>query len=212
MTDLVSAVRRAREETVAAGSSRVSWLRDVSWSLPQFPARPARGPVQRLVRRVRSTAGKVIVQGASGLVSRLGDPRHLVGAGVVDLSGRRVMVDFGSYATVQIGTQEWSGRSGRPLDTLPAAPPHVPSPLWLIDLVGGMTTARPCGAEEVAGENWQHLTGTASLAEASEAAPKGMPTPARDDFDELLALPIEVWLDDGQLRRIRFVSRGAPTP
>lgn len=88
----------------------------------------------------------------------------------------------------------------------PASPPRVASPLWLIDLVAGVTTADDRGSDQVEGHKWRYVVATASLAEASGRHPEGMPSPARDRFEELLQLPVELWLDDPHLRRIRFVS------
>lgn len=55
------------------------------------------------------------------------------------------MIDYGSFAQVQIQGQQWSGRSGRPLSTLPAEPATVASPLWLIDMISGSTSAEDLG-------------------------------------------------------------------
>jgi hypothetical protein len=116
------------------------------------------------------------------------------------------MVDYDSYAVLQVGAEQWSGRSGRPLNTLSAAPSPIPSPLWLVDLVAGVTSAEDHGTEEVDGQAWRHLLATTSLAEASARRPEGMASPAWDRYEELLALPVEVWLQDGHLRRLRFVA------
>lgn len=125
---------------------------------------------------------------------------------MIDLTGRRSMVDHGDSAHLQIGTQEWSGLSGRALDTLPATPPRPASPLWLIDLLGGITTAEDRGVEDVDGQQCRWIAATASLIEASARIPDGLASPARDRVDDLLSLPIEVWLDADDLRQIRFVD------
>lgn len=116
------------------------------------------------------------------------------------------MIDYGTYAVLQVGTQEWSGRSGRALDTLPASPSSVASPLWLIDLLAGIITADDRGSTQVEGQQLRHIVATANLAEASSSQPDGMPSPARNRYEELLQLPVELWLGDDRLRRIRFVS------
>lgn len=75
-----------------------------------------------------------------------------------------------------------------------------------MDLVVGVTTAADHGVEEVDGRRWRHLKATANLAETSSRRSDGMPSPARGRYEELLAHPIEVWLDGSHLRRIRFVE------
>jgi len=140
------------------------------------------------------------------LATQGADPRHQVGQGVLDLPGRRSMLDYGSYAVLQAGTHEWSGRSGRALDTLPTSPPRIASPLWLVDLVAGVTTAVDQGTDEVDGQGWRHLRASASLAKASSRRPEGMASPARARYEELEELPLKVWLFNGHLSRVRFVD------
>lgn len=116
------------------------------------------------------------------------------------------MIDFGDYAMLQASDQLWSGRSGRALSTLPSSAPRVASPLWLIDLLGGLTGAVDLGTEQVEAQAWRHWTATADLATASAELPQGMPSPASDRFEELLRLPLEVWVDDTHLRRLSFTE------
>jgi len=205
MTESVLMILTALEQAQAAGSARISWSTDASWTFPVGPARE-RGPVSTAALGVGKAAGKAIGGGLVKLLSRGHDPWHLTGEGVLDLAGRRFMVDYNSYAVLQVGAEEWSGRSGRPLDTLSASPSHIPSPLWLVDLLTGIESAEDHGTEEVDGQAWRHLLATVSLAEASARRPQGMASPARERYEELLALPVEVWLQDGHLRRVRFVA------
>jgi hypothetical protein len=204
MTESVSTILTALEQAVAAGSARISWSTDASWSFPATPA-PERGPVSTAALGVAKAAGKAIGGGLVKLVSRGRDPWHLNGEGVLDLTGRRFMVDYDSYAVLQVRAQEWSGRSGRSLSTLAASAPHIPSPLWLVDLVAGVKEAEDRGTEQVDGQAWRHLLAVTDLAAASARRPEGMASPARERYEELLALPLEVWLQDGHLRRLRFV-------
>lgn len=128
MTDCMAAVRTALDLAVDARTAQVACSTDHSWALPPMPARSDRGPVATAARGVVTSVGKAIGRGIIRGVTRGADPRHQVGDGVLDLVGRRCMIDYGSYAVLQVGTQEWSGRSGRALDTLPASPPRLTAP------------------------------------------------------------------------------------
>lgn len=80
------------------------------------------------------------------------------------------------------------------------------SPLWLLDLLGGVVGAEDQGEDTVDGEPCRSVRVVVNLAEASAALPGGMPSPARDRFDDLLALPVEVWVDSTHVRRIRITD------
>lgn len=116
------------------------------------------------------------------------------------------MIDYGSSASIQVGDQQWSGRSGRPFDTLAAKPARVASPLWLIDLLSGITDTEECEPEELGSQGWRRFAVTINLADASAAAPDGMASPSQDRFESLYKLSAEVWLDDTHLRQIRFID------
>lgn len=201
MIDGVTAIHTARDRTTATGTARVSCVTEHTWTWPEMPAQQQRrGPVQRAVRGAGKAAGK----GLWRVLARRTDIRHQSADGVIDFASRRFMIDYGSYAVLQASGQEWSGRSGRALSTLPASANRVGSPLWLIDLLGGLTSAVDLGTEEVEAQTWQRWRTTANLAAASAELPDGMPSPANDRFEELLQLPLDVWIDDTHLRRIRF--------
>lgn len=202
MIDGVATIHAARDRTIATGTARITCTTDHTWAWPQMPAQPRRGPVQRAVRGAGKAAGK----GLWRVLARGKDFRHQGAEGVIDFAGRRFMIDYGSYAMLQASGQLWSGRSGRALSTLPASAARVGSPLWLLDLLDGLTGASDLGTEEVEGQTWQHWTTTADLAAASAELPDGMATPANDRFEDLLRLPLDVWVDDTHLRRISFTA------
>lgn len=205
MSDDVAAIRAARERTIAAGSARVSRVTDSSWTWPAFPAKgnrhPAWGPILGAGRFAWSLVGRPVWRAATRGV----DVRHMTAEGIIDFTGRRFMIDYGSYAILQVGSQEWDGRSGRALSTLPASAARVGSPLWLVDLVGGTTGAENLGVDHVQGREWRRYLATASLAEASADVPAGMASPGHDRFEDLLRLEVEVWLDAVYLRQVRFI-------
>lgn len=207
MTDDVAEIRVALEQTLAARTARITYATTFTWTLPKT-APPDRGPIRRIV----GTAGKAVGRALGGTFLRLvlgrQDLRRHACEGVIDFAGRRCMLDYGSYATLQIGDQVWSGRSGRSIDTLTADPTRVASPLWLIDLLAGLATAKDEGVDEER-DGWRRLAVTADLSRASGARPGGMPTPAEDRFEKLLDLSAQVWLDDSHLRQVSFHTQEA---
>lgn len=88
------------------------------------PARRLRGPLTRLYERFLRAFS------------------HQECEGVADFAGRRSMRDLGHYAVLRLGDEEWSGRSGRALSTLPAGVPNADQPLWLVEALAGAVDAR----------------------------------------------------------------------
>src|SRR3954447_6835280 len=76
--------------------------------------------------------------------------------GFLDLGARRSAHDYGGYAVLVDSSVQWSGRSGRDLATLDEEPARAPNPLWLFDLLRGVTEAlrqkaSQCGRGPAAG-------------------------------------------------------------
>ena len=88
------------------------------------PAQRLRGPLTRLTERF------------------LRHFSHQECEGVADFAGRRSMRDLGHYAVLRLDDQEWSGRSGRALGTLPVGLPDADQPLWLVEALAGAVAAR----------------------------------------------------------------------
>ena len=76
-----------------------------------------------------------------------------------------------------------------------------------MDLLAGVTSAEEAGLEDVRGTSCRHLVATADLGRASQATSGGMPVRGGKTFDELLALPVEVWIDESFIRRVRFAPK-----
>lgn len=89
------------------------------------PSPRSRGPLTRLAERFLHSFSCQVCEG------------------VADLAGRRWMRDFGHYAETRVGVQQWGGRSGRALSTLPAEMPHDDQPLWMLEALSGAVSARP---------------------------------------------------------------------
>ena len=208
----VDAIADAVTRTVAAGPAKVA-LESVSDSqawLDRPEPRPARRP------GAAGAAGRVFDKGLEfGLrrALRYGDlPRRA--DGFLDLEARRCAIDWGAYAETIDGSREWSGRSGRSLSTLPDEPARAPNPLWLFDLLRGVTEAREVGSEIVGGRTCRHLRASADMGRVAEETPDLTALPLGFAYEELGAIPVEVWLDDaGLVRRIDFEARliGAAT-
>lgn len=201
----VDEVRVALGRTLAARTARIALTTDLTWRMPEGRER-REGRQGRLARPLISagtTVGRRVLKAAAkGL-----DWRHLVGEGVLDIAGRRFMLDHGSYARLHADGREWSGRSGRLLETLPTDPDERPTPLWLLDLLQGATEAHDDGADDVRGVACRRLRVTADLGRASAATPHGLAPPKQRRFEDLLALHVDVWLDDdAHVRRVRFVD------
>jgi hypothetical protein len=195
----VDVIAEAEGRTRAAASARIELFIDHTWQMPPMPTR-RRGGLIRPLTTVAKAAGKRLLEAASGSF----DFRHQTAAGFIDLRGRRYMLDYGSYARLYAEGKEWDGRSGRPLWTLPPDEGELPTPLWLLDILTGLTSAADERAEDVRGTPCRCFKGTVDIARASKITPGGVAVPARGRFEDLLALPIEVCIDDRYVRRVGY--------
>ena len=186
-TDVLEALTRTR----AAGSARVALLVEHGLNLPRFTAHEE--PSRR--RRALSAVVGAVSKPMLNAFMRRFDPLNQASVGYLDLGRRRYMMDFGHYAELYADETRWSGRSGRPVATLPPHHDAVPTPLWLLDLLAGTTEATEVGTQDVYGTPCRHLEITADLG-----------TPRRKRFEDLLAFPAEVWLDERHVRRVRTRS------
>jgi hypothetical protein len=196
---VVAALEHARQQTLAAGSARIELLVDWTWRMPVMRHRRRGGLLRPILNAGKSGAERLVQLATDDL-----DFRHQTAEGIIDITGRRYMLDYDSYARLYADGKEWDGRSGRALTTLPPDAFALPTPLWLLDLVAGVVEASETGTDEVRGATCRHLAGTADLSRASRAAPGGIAAPGRRRFEDLLALPVEVRIDNTQIRRIRF--------
>jgi hypothetical protein len=189
----------ARRRTLGAASARILVSRELTFEMPAMPQR-RRGGLLRPLTRLGKAAGKRLWRRAVGDF----DFRRQEAEGVIDLARRRYMIDYGHYARLFADGQEWDGRSGRPLSTLPPETDVLPTPLWLLDLLVGITETRDAGTEEVQGTPCRRIAAKTDLSRASRETPGGIAVPELGRFEDLLSLPIEVWVDESHVRRIRF--------
>jgi len=189
----------ARRRTLAAGSARIVVSREWTTDMPPMPQR-RRGGLLRPLMRAGKAAGKRLLTRALGDL----DFRRQEAEGFIDLARRRYLLDYGHYARLFADGQEWDGRSGRLLSTLSADTDVVPTPLWLLDLLAGVTETRDAGTEGVRGTPCRRIAAKTDLSRASRDIPGGIAVPQLGRFEDLLALPIEVWVDESHVRRVRF--------
>jgi len=201
----IEVLRQAHERTLAAGSARILLCVAQSWPMPPMPQR-RRGGLLRPVLKLGMFAGKRVWT----LVTRDFDFGHREAEGVLDISGRRYMLDYGSYARLYADHREWDGRSGRSLSTLPPSCDQTPTPLWLLDLLAGITDVSDQGSDSVRGTSCRHLVAKTDLSRASPATPDGIVPPRVSRFEDLLALPVDAWVDDQHIRRLRLKTESPP--
>ncbi|MGH2395184.1 MAG: hypothetical protein ACRDGH_17115 [Candidatus Limnocylindria bacterium] len=197
LTDVV----RARERTLAAGSARIQLVSELIFR--SSPRDQMASAFSRLTWRTAKAVGRMLMR----TVFRKLDFRRMTAEGVIDMPGRRYRLAQGHYAWLYAEGKLWPGWSRRAIATLEPweeDEPRPPEPLWLLDLLAGVTDATEIGTEVVRGTPCRHLRVVVDASRASQAIPGGVPVPARPSFEELLALPMEVWIDDSRLRRVYF--------
>lgn len=196
-------LEEARRRTYAAGSARIEIVTEHRWKIPPMPQRRRGGLLRPLAKLGKATAKRVW-----RVAIRRHDLSRRTAEGVLDLVGRRSMLDHGSFAELHADGHQWSGRSGRAISTLPAdgVPGQYRSPIWLLDILSGVVSTEDHGNALIRGVTCRHLTATIDLSRASELTPGGVGVPSRKRFEELLALTADVWLDDSHIRRVRFTE------
>jgi hypothetical protein len=195
----IELVADSHTRTMAAATARIELLIDHTWEMPERPRR-RRGGLLRPVTSVAKATGKRLLKAAT----RRFDVRHQSAEGVIDFRHRRFMLDYGHYARLYADGKEWSGRSGRRLSTLPPDEQKPPGPLWLLDLLAGLTVATDDGSDDVRGTACRHFSASVDVSRASSVTPGGVAVPGLRRYEQLLALPVEVCIDDEHVRRVRF--------
>jgi len=207
----IQAIAAADTRTRAAGSSRIELVVEHTFEMSR---RRWWAGLMRPMASVAKAAGKRLLKAVTGNV----DLRRQSAEGVIDLRASRWMLDYGSYARLYAEGMEWDGRSGRPLATLPPNQQELPSPLWLLDILAELDGATEEGAEDVRGTACRRFSATVDMSRASQPTAGGVATSKLGRFGDMLAaqaraqdrsdqaaVPIEVWLDDEHVRRVRFL-------
>lgn len=161
------------------------------------------------------SAVKTVVWGAAKFVGdrlwRLAGPTfdlsHMEFVGLIDFAGRRYsLVANAQFASMYADAKEWAGLPGQAVDAMPSLGSNVPTPLWLIDVLAGITDAHDAGTDQIRGTTCRRLAVTFDLSKASRAVGGGVGVPSVARFEDLLALTADVWVDDRHVRRVRFVQ------
>jgi hypothetical protein len=193
------------ERTLNAASARVQLCQQLELPLPHGDSARRGGLLRPLVRLAARLARKAF--------ERMWErwPGEMCSDGFIEPSRRRSMTQMGNWAELRKEGERWKGRPGRPLAGLEASPDRgsgVGVDLWwLLDALRGVTEAGAKGEEQVRGSPCRRLSARVDLARASAAAPEGLPPPLVDRFEELLALPLDVWIDGSHVRRVRYEGR-----
>ena len=155
--------------------------------LGPYPAALARGLLGAVARRLG--------------VARPDLDESMTARGVMELDPPRFMMDFGHFAVLGSDGRQWSGRSGRPLASLPSRPASHLNPLWLVALAAGAGAVAETGDAEIEGARCRCLTATVDLDLARTRAAIDLATPrATEPSLQRAEFCIDV---SGLLRRVR---------
>ena len=194
--DLAAVVAGAYARTRTSGSARLSLGVRLYWDPPAPAPRPARGTVKDAAAAIGRKAGRR----AWAVVARKVQGVDLTG--YIDLTtGRHVL---SNDRTPKLDPNS-PGEPSEP--QLPASyeePARAASPWWLIEVLAGVVEATDVGIDDVRGLPCRHLVARVDLALASAASTRGLAVPGVDRFEELYALPVDIWLHDGRLARALF--------
>lgn len=201
-------IAEAVKRTAETGTAKLSFEVSLRGSVLERETRPVRWPgllgLRGLLGYVGAAGWRLFMKYLVKQARQVTTPA----AGFVDFQARRCAFDWGAYAELTHGSTQWSGRSGRAIATLPEEPARALRPLWLFDLARGVTEAAEVDTEQLRGQRCRRLRATVDLARVSEAVPDRTPVPGGASFEELRALPLDLWIDEeGYVRRIAFHHR-----
>jgi len=216
--DAARELSAALGRTVSRRTARIELRHEFSFGLDEPPARRTRPrgglPVRELIGRellgvalrtggrlVERWVRKKILQSATGFIDfetqrcRFGDPSH-------------------ATTTLVVGDRTWTGPFGTAVEAASADHASTLQPLWLVDLVRGVVTAREQPSEILQGRTCRRFSAHADLNRAAEAVRYQLAIPTGTArLDELKRIPVELWVDDeGRIRRIRHAHSSGATP
>jgi hypothetical protein len=211
-TDVLSEVRAASDLTMEAGTARVTYdleLGSVGLSLLADLFNPANAdpPGRKGARAVWSVVGGGLKAAEKGLLNLANGCSE----GVIDFScgdtllirrmlGREYQSYIGATGITmrRTGDGTWRTKTRSSSDA-----PAAYSPIWLVELPRGATSAKDLGRELVDGASCLRAQATCDLAQATSLSAHvtdARPSPGGTTGD----LRIEAWIDtSGRLRRIR---------
>ena len=126
--------------------------------------------------------------------------------GFIEPARRAYTAGVGPWGQMWADGTRWSGRPGQPLAELEPArkPPTTFDPWWYLDALRGVSQATVEGEGRVRETPCRRLAVRIDMARASAAAPAGLQASGVDRFEELLSLPLDVWIDGTHVRRVRY--------
>ena len=134
--------------------------------------------------------------------------------GVIDFGAQRCM--YGPYrvskqreeAVLVVKDKLWKGAPGARVERLSADAASTYQPLWLVDLVRGVTEVTSQARGVLDGDPCTCFDARADLIRAGEAAGYDLALPSGvGRLEDLKKVPVEVWVNDGgHIRRIRHTG------
>jgi hypothetical protein len=196
-------VLECARRTLAADSARVEFVREFHWSRPpdSFPRRRRRGGLLRPVMKLLKVAIRALWRRWTHGMSF----GRVAAEGIIEPAKRRYMLDYGEHAEVQVDGESRAGRSGDDTDTGGVfIGPASRDLWWLLEMLRGVTGVNADGDELVRGTSCRRLSASVDLSVASAASENGLRPPSVERFEELLALPLTVWVEGTYVRRVVF--------
>jgi hypothetical protein len=198
--ELVDEVTRCVDRTRDEASARVVFVRghDFEW-----PRSKRRGGLLRPAGKAVRIVGRAAWRRVSGGFNW----GHVEAEGYIEPRARRCMLDHGGFAQLYKDGEWWSGASGAPLAPVHHDGQRIQQDVWwLLDIALGAFEATDVGVDDVRGTKCRRIRVTVDMARASDAAGAGLAVPLVERFDELRAIPVEVWIDGERLRRVRHTA------
>ena len=191
------------ERTLAADSARIMVAAAIDFSLPKSKPRRRGG----LLRPLLPLAGAAVRATWQQAGERWGS---FCFEGYIEPSRRRHLCGSAKGGEVYKQGKRWGGNPGQPLAALNQTGTSSFDIWFLLDALRGLTAATAQGEETVRGTSCRRLDVRVDLAHASAASPAGIHVPRAEVFEDLLAIPLSVWIDGTHVRRVCFEEMQEP--
>jgi hypothetical protein len=211
----------ALERTLASGSARIEFRHRLDLSEdflsddPTATRRQAGSAFKRARRWLGARAWRGFLWGMWRVLDRW--TRAMAAErqrGVIDFAAQRCI--YGPYrvskkreeAALVVKGKLWKGAPGARVERLSADAASTYQPLWLVDLVRGVTEVTSQARDVLDGDPCTCFDGRADLICAREAVDYDLAVPSGvGRLEDLKKVPVEVWVNDGgHIRRIRHTG------
>ncbi len=202
MTDQASATEQilaALEHTVSRGSARITLRCEIALpdevfaSASRGPRQQGGSPRRRLRRAAGHAAGQVFYWGSRRVLEHYSKPMMAGADGVLDLASHRCVSRYPGLSKSELIVEDrrWYGEPGTAVDGLTAGRASATQPLWLLDLIRGVTDAQEHAPEEVDGASARRFSAQADLHRAAAAVSYRMALPSNTTYlDELAHIAV----------------------